>query len=378
MKKLKSKKLFKISSKLLVVGAISALLVSSYSLFPTFADEYDDKINELKEKKSQQEEKSSELGEKAKSIEEQIADLQSQIAGIQVQIDSNEARHKKLSADIAQAKKDLEYQKKVLGKSIRAMYLEGNISTTEMLASSDDLDEFFNKQQYRNSVKDKISTTTQKIADLKVELTKQQDEVELLLEEQKGLRGDLASKKQSANSKLSATNQKKGEFDKDVKELREEIKRVQEEQQAAYAAARAQWTGGYVSVGGSGGYPWSNPSTFSYEADPWGLYVRQCVSYVAWKLSSQGYGVENFNGSGHAYQWPSTTAHYTTEDSTPNVGDAAVMNIGQYGHVMYVEDVMSNGSIRISEYNWQPYSYSERIISPDQYAGFRFLTFPRI
>jgi surface antigen len=126
-------------------------------------------------------------------------------------------------------------------------------------------------------------------------------------------------------------------------------------------------------------------------ADPWALFYRECVSYVAWKLSSQGYGVRGFGGAGHAYQWPSTTSGWrddagqriVTQSSSPSKGNALVFGAGVQGaawtgHVMYVEDVYGDGSIRVSEYNWDGYgSYSERRLQPGEYSGGTFLTFSR-
>ena len=87
---------------------------------------------------------------------------------------------------------------------------------------------------------------------------------------------------------------------------------------------------------GTGGYPsaWANAPLDAY-VDPWGLYTRECVSYVAWKIASTGRYVPHFGGAGNANEWPSTAArHGIPSGSTPKAGAAAVMNIVYYGHVM--------------------------------------------
>ena len=104
---------------------------------------------------------------------------------------------------------------------------------------------------------------------------------------------------------------------------------------------------------GGGGYPgaWANAPLDAY-VDPWGLYTRQCVSYVAWKVHSTGRYVPHFGGAGNANQWPSTTArHGIPNGSTPRAGAAAVIMGGAYGHVMYVESVNGDGTITVSDYN---------------------------
>ena len=47
---------------------------------------------------------------------------------------------------------------------------------------------------------------------------------------------------------------------------------------------------------------------------------------------------------------------------------------GYYGHVMYVEEVYSNGTIKVSQYNYGVTGeYSEMVISS---SGLRFIHFP--
>jgi surface antigen len=61
--------------------------------------------------------------------------------------------------------------------------------------------------------------------------------------------------------------------------------------------------------------------------------------------------------------------------STPKVGSVAVWG-GWEGHVAYVEEVYSNGTIRVSEYNAVPSlqgRYSQRVMSandPDMFLYF--------
>lgn len=62
--------------------------------------------------------------------------MQTQIAGIQAQIDANTARQTELTNQIDAAQNRLEEQKGLLSANIRSMYIEGDISPLEMIASS--------------------------------------------------------------------------------------------------------------------------------------------------------------------------------------------------------------------------------------------------
>lgn len=101
-------------------------------------------------------------------------------------------------------------------------------------------------------------------------------------------------------------------------------------------------------------------------ADPWSFWKRECVSYAAWKINESGVAMSNGmsgpNGLsgwfGHAGDWDDNASYigFTVND-TPTVGSIAVWDPGActgcvVGHVAYVEKVNQDGSVYISEYNW--------------------------
>ena len=111
--------------------------------------------------------------------------------------------------------------------------------------------------------------------------------------------------------------------------------------------------------------PSIDPSCTTYEypnstnptagmGDPWGMGVRNCTSYVAWKLK-QVFNQDIISGSWlSAYNWNSyATSHGYSDDSSPQVGDIAQWDGTQsnpYGHVAYVFNVV-NGVASFDEYN---------------------------
>jgi len=113
------------------------------------------------------------------------------------------------------------------------------------------------------------------------------------------------------------------------------------------------------------GYPFANSDTNG--VDPWGFYYRQCTSYAAWYFNAVE-GASWYNtrpGSGSAWNWPVLAADQGySVGSTPRAGAIASWDrgglFGNYGYVAIVESVNIDGTINVSEYNWIPYSYSER------------------
>lgn len=113
-------------------------------------------------------------------------------------------------------------------------------------------------------------------------------------------------------------------------------------------------------------YPYPTASHCGCQADPWSFYKRQCTSYVAWKINELGYSFSNGmtgpNGStgwfGNANNWDNNALSIGfVVNSTPVVGSIAVWEAnsggaGGSGHVAFVQNVNSNGTVDISEYNW--------------------------
>ena len=84
-------------------------------------------------------------------------------------------------------------------------------------------------------------------------------------------------------------------------------------------------------------------------SDPWLYDVRNCTSYVAWRVNKD-YGV-SIAGWGNATQWAQKARESGHEvDGTPRVGDIAYWSSG-YGHVAYVVAVNPDGSVNVEQYN---------------------------
>ena len=350
---------------LVVLGASHAALVK--------ADQFEEQIRQLSAENGEKRESVNQLGAQASSFEDAINKLQQQISVMQAQIAANEKRVVELQQQIAEAEAELAKQKDLLGQNIRAMYVEDDISTLEMLASSNDLSDFVDKQQYRNSVKNKIKATVDKINDLKHQLKGQKETLEQTLKNQNEVKTQLSVQQGEQNHLLSLNQQQQSELNGAIKNNNAKIAELRKQQ----AAENAKIFGGSVPKGipGGGGYPgaWAFAPIDSI-VDTWGMYNRECVSYTAWKVWSTGRFMPYWGGRGNANQWDDNArAAGIPVDGNPRVGDVAVKNAGFYGHVMYVEHVYGDGTIYISQYNagWDG-NYSEARISA---SGLVFIHF---
>lgn len=212
------------------------LVVSLLAVPFVNADKYSNQINELEKQNQDAEEHVHELIFLADDIEGVIAELQANIDKLQVKIAENQQKSDQLKVDIAEAEKELAYQKDVLGKNIKAMYLEGQITTLEMLATSKDLSQFVDKQQYRDVVKNKIKDQVDEITALRLQLKTQREEVEELIRQDQQLREEIAAQKSEQNRLLQLNYQEQAEFNQKIAQNNKKITELREAQAALYRA----------------------------------------------------------------------------------------------------------------------------------------------
>jgi surface antigen len=336
------------------------------------ADNFDAQINQLQSQNNTLQSQKQDLLAEASSLEATIAALQAQISSLESQIQQNQAKADSLKRQIAATEAELAVQKKILGENIRAMYLEGDMSTMEMLASSHDLGEYVDKEQYRLTVKDKIKASMDKINSLRDELNKQKTTLDKTIADQRAMQDQLGAQRAEQNRLLALNAGQRSSLDSEIRANSSKIGSLRAQQ----AAANARLFGsGLRNVSDGTGYPWANVQPFPNAIpDPWGMYVRQCVSYTAWKVANSGRYMPYWGGRGNANMWDDNArAAGIPTDYNPRPGDVAISNAGYYGHAMYVEAVYGDGTIYISQYNgsWDG-RYSEARISA---AGLVFIHF---
>lgn len=305
--------------RVLIVSSVVIMAVSIpvqlFTTKPVSADEFDDKIRVLNENIANYRSQANTLRAQADTLQNVVNQLSADKAAIQLEVDRNQLQHDQLVAEITTLQKRIDENRKVSGDLIVKSSLGDDVPLIVRLAASENLADYIDGEASRISVRDTIVQKTEESNRLKKQLEEKKIEVKRVLDDQKLKRDELASKEAQQASILAETRGDEAEYQKMIATSQGEIGKLREQQEALRRVAAA-WQGGFITVGGSGGYPWSGVGYPCWSAgciDPWGLYYRECVSYVAWKLSSEGKGVRHFGGRGHAYQWPSTTSGYTSQ-----------------------------------------------------------------
>lgn len=349
-------KTFLSQSKLVAVAVLVTVASVAQLGASVFARNYDAEIRARELEAERYQGEANRLGEVATTLEGAVAELNGQISTIQSQINDSQKKHDDLVAEIDANEQRIENNREALGTILSDIYVDDQISPLEMLASSSSIGDYIDKQEQRATLRQALNSKIKDIKDLQRKLEEDRKAVENVLRDQQLQREQLASKQAEQQKLLSDTQNDQSAYSRLASEKNAEISKLRD-QQAAENLRRMQQSGWSGSIppasSGNGGYPavWANAPLDAY-IDNWGLYTRECVSYVAWKVSSTGRYVPHFGGQGHAYQWPATTArHGIANGSTPKAGAAAVQYGGPYGHVMYVEAVNGDGTITVSDYN---------------------------
>ncbi len=371
MKKLRtttpaSKKSFTFKRGFLVfAAAIMAGATFFATQMPVSADQYDDKIRALQADMARFQSEADRLNSEAVTLSNAVAQLNNEKNAIQAQVDLSQAQHDKLVIEIADTEKQIEESQDALGTTIADLYVDDSISPIEMLASSQNIGEFLDKQEYRNSVKDELSSTIKQVKDLKAQLTKQKEEVSSVLATQKAARDALAAKEAEQANLLARTQNDEARYQGLIKDSEAQIAEARATQ--ATIRARLNSNGGYtlVDAGSMGGYPWNtgNCPMWGYLStggadgnggDGYGYGCRQCASYVAWRIAKET-GIYYEWGNAKDFTWNAKNAGYQYLGLNPQPGSIAVMDpakAGQgYGHVAWVEAV-SGDMVTVSQYNY--------------------------
>jgi len=352
----KAKRVFLVFSALVLIGTGVGYAQNR----PASADQYDDQIRALQADMARYKAEADRLNSEAASLSNAIAQIVNEKNALQAQIDVSQAQHDKLVIEIADTEKQIKDNQDALGTTIADLYVDDGISPVEMLASSQNIGDFLDKQEYRNSVKDELSSTIKKVKDLRTQLTAQKEEVTKVLATQKAARDSLQAKESEQASLLAQTQNDESKYQGMIKDSASKIAEAKRAQ--AVLNARTNSTGGYtiVDAGSLVDYPWHNGncpmwgylSTGGADGnggDGRGYGCRQCASYAAWKVAKET-GVYYRWGNGGDFARNAIAAGYQNLGSSPQPGSLAVIH-GNPGHVAWVEAVSGN-QVLVSQYNY--------------------------
>jgi surface antigen len=356
----------------LILGlAVAAVLCGTHL---AHADQFDAQINALSAQNAQSLGVLNGLESQASSYQGQIDALQAQINAVQAQLTANQAQQVSLQQQIVADQQQIDLKKQQLGATIKSMYIDGQTTTIEELASSNNLSDYVDKEEYHTAVQNNLDGKIKEIGDLQTQLQAKKQQVDQLVASEK-TQNDQLSSDQNQQGQLLAYNQgQQSAYNAQITTNSSQIAQLR----AAQIAANARFAGGGSPGHGptcGGGYPakWCEVAQDSV-IDDWGMYNRECVSYTAFRVAASGRNMPYWGGRGNANQWVSDAQSAGIPvDHNPQAGDVAISLAGAFGHAMYVESVNGDGTINISQYNVNlDGRYSTATINP---SGLYFIHF---
>lgn len=384
-----------ITKSIIVAAAVVMAVSTPVALYQqAHADQWDDQMSALRSQMSQYQSQANALNAEANTYQAALDQITAQKNDIIAQINLSQQQYDLLQQQINDTQKKIDSNKDALGQILAYMSVDNSISPLEMLASSKNIGDYVDQQNYRSSIQTNLSKTIDQINSLKKKLQKSQKDVEAVMEQQKTQKAQLAAKEAEQQDLVNKTRGDEAAYQQLVSNAQSQIQSAAAQQRAYYASLQSQganfdsgtygsfqywnWSGNQGCGGGA--YPYC-AGPLDYGVDQYQLYYRECVSYVAWRLDHvYGKRVQGFSGYGMAYQWGQGYAKGATRVTDLNdvrAGDAVVLmpisGFAPVGHLMIVEGVSGN-TVHVSQYNFLGTGeYSTMDIAK---TGVIFLRFP--
>lgn len=280
----------------------------------------------------------------AQTLEGEVARLNAEIASLEADIVANQAIADDLSAQITENEQKLELQQAALAKLLVNMHFEEEPDAIILLAGSNSLGDYAEKQSRQSTAKSQIAASAEAVRELKENLEGQKASVDALIASAEASRIEANNKRAEQSTLIERYKDNAEAYEHDAASARETMQRE-------IAAEIARYNSSGTVGEGYNSYPYADrcpQDNVGYIVV--GGYVCQCTSYAGWK-AQEFWGVY-ISSWGDARSWgaSATRAGYVV-DSNPTPHSIAYSTSGIYGHVMWVESINANGTINLTEYN---------------------------
>ncbi len=346
-----------------------SVLILGFCLSPVAqAVDYQAAINSLNSQNAQAQSAISSLQLQATSYQQEVSDYQTQINAIQNSIAANQAKQAEYEQQIQDDQQKIAQNKAYLANALKTMYVQGQMSTIEELATSQNLSAFVIKQEDTIKLQNQLSSLLTTIKSLEAQAQNNKTQVGVLLNVENLQNAKLAADQNQVNQLLAMDQQQQASYTAQITANNSQIATLVAEQIAAnrrlVGTGKVDYSGtcgGTYPLSAQGPYgPWGCSYAHSSDylpgctyLDSWGMCNRECVSYTAWMVyKNDGIDVTGF---GNANQWPSEAqAAGIPIGTTPRVGAVAIYMGGSsdpWGHAMWVKSVNGDGTITVDQYN---------------------------
>lgn len=346
-----------------------SVLILGFAVMPTVnATDYQSQINNLNSQNAQNQANLNTLKAQAGNYQQAIANYQTQINAVESSIAINQAKQTQFEQQIAADEAKIALNKGYLANDLKTMYVQGQMSTIEQLATSQNLSTFVTKQEDNIKVQDQLNNLLNTIKSLQSQAQNNENQIAVLLKVESYQRDQVTADQNQVSSLLAMNQQQQASYNAQIASNNSQIATLVAEQIAAnrklVGTGKVDYSGtcgGTYPASAQGPYgPWGCDYAHSSDYTPgctyldsWGMCNRECVSYTAWMVyKNDGIDVTGF---GNANQWPSEAAAAgIPTGTTPKAGAVAIYMGGSsdpWGHAMWVKSVNGDGTITVDQYN---------------------------
>ena len=185
------------------------------------------KTQDLQNSIAEGEEELHRLDEAATTLENKLAVLTTEIQIATEQIELTDVKIQELQIALDEATAELNRQQAVLDENIRTLYIDGDVSTLELLLASDNFGDFFQEQQYLSQLKVGIQDSVERVEELRIQIKEEKAKQEELQESQESQRALLRSKQAEEQTLLDQTRGEEAAYQVIVSGLRADLIQAQ-------------------------------------------------------------------------------------------------------------------------------------------------------
>lgn len=210
----------------LFLFATTTFAPTSTSAAPT-EEELQQQIKEAENMLGQTQTQRKSLQSEVATYDRQIGDIQAQIYNTNALINRTNNQIAETETKITQAEKDLAKARDELGEYLSVIYEEGQITTLELIATSNTFSEFVNKSEYLEVIQTKIKGMADEVINQKNTLETNKEllsnkkrEAETLLAQQGAQKQEASTQRASKDHLLALTKGNEAEYKKLVSKLK--------------------------------------------------------------------------------------------------------------------------------------------------------------
>ncbi len=186
------------------------------------------------------------LANEIAAFEEQIYVIQLQINATEREINIINSEIEDTNRQIEETEKELAKQKEIMAEYLRTIYIEGKVSTVELIAESENFSDFVDRSQYLNTIQQNVQETANKISALKEELESKKQELEEKKAKTETLKNQLNINKSQLDSQRAAKQTLLDQTKNNEANFQTLLRSLQAQQDEL---ERQLWSGNYVSLG---------------------------------------------------------------------------------------------------------------------------------